>query len=520
MNTTLLQRKTLKNLFRPGTGDQPPYLAGREEEKAIFDTALDNLRENQRNPSGHVICYGPRGNGKTTLLRDQQKKLRKQEINTLWLAATALQSKENFLRGIAIESKKNILRIKQIEKIQEWIQRIKRFLPEVGLNILEKINANIQLRWSKEEKERSKYLTLQKIIQKLTEKNRKGEKEPLVLFIDEAHTMDPILGQEILNDSQNEINEGTPFLLVLAGTPQLEDHLQGIKASFWSRSKKIKFGRISEQATRDAITIPLQKYGITVAEDALQIITEQAQGYPYFTQVWGEALCLQLQHNQDTTITTRHVQQGQDYFNKQKDLYYLERYQEIEKRNLLPLAESTAQILIKKNQPINTKFLEYKLQDHTGQDSETIKKGIEAFKKLGYIWSPATRPQYEPGIPSLMTYMVEEQKENTKQAIEEALQEITDENPYTPNTTEQTIAKGLIKALKKERPNPQILLRIQFLRHQYGYINPQEQAQEIAQYCSCKAKLRPEISTLANELKTIQEQLHDQIQKEADKIKN
>ena len=514
MKSRLLQREELQNLFRPGTGDQPPYLAGREKEEQIFNITLSNLLRDQRNPSGHIICYGPRGNGKTVLLRDQQKQLQEKGISTLWLTATALQSKENFIRGIVYESKENIKQIKKEKKLREWIQRVQSIIPEINVGISDEINTSIKLNWSEEQRGRTKNLTLQEMIQQFTQENKDGEKEPLVLFIDEAHTMEPELGQMILNDSQTAIGENQPFLLVLAGTPQLEEHLQGISATFWSRSEKIKLGRISEKATQDAITIPLQKYGITVEKKALQILTEQTQGYPYFTQLWGRELCRQLQPTRENTITTTHVTQGQDQFTEQKDLYYLERYQEIEKRNLGPLAESTAQILLQQKRPIDKTRLEYKLQEHTGQDLKTIQEGIKTFKKLGYLWTPSTKPEYEPGIPSLMMYLLEIQKERETRLMEETIQETLEENPCTPSSTEKKIAEGIIQKLKMEKPNPRLILEIQVLRHQYEHINPQEQDQEIDQYLSCKAKLRPKIHSLAEEITAIRENICNRIQTE------
>ena len=521
MKSRLLQREELQNLFRPGTGDQPPYLAGREKEEQIFNITLSNLLRDQRNPSGHIICYGPRGNGKTVLLRDQQKQLQEKGISTLWLTATALQSKENFLKEIVSESKEALKKIKQEANYLKWTKYLRWLQPEVQLDLSEDIQTKIKLtRLIQNPEEKIRPVTLKDIIRQVTKENKNHEKEPLILFIDEAHTMEPELGQMILNDSQTAIGENQPFLLVLAGTPQLEGHLQGISATFWSRSEKIKLGRISEKATQDAITIPLQKYGITVEKKALQILTEQTQGYPYFTQLWGRELCRQLQPTRENTITTTHVTQGQDQFTEQKDLYYLERFQEIKKQELLPLAESTAQTLLKQDKPIDAELLEYELQEHTGQDLKTIQEGIKTFKKLGYLWTPSTKPEYEPGIPSLMMYLLEIQKERETRLMEETIQETLEENPCTPSSTEKKIAEGIIQKLKMEKPNPRLILEIQVLRHQYEHINPQEQDQEIDQYLSCKAKLRPNYNQLRGKIQTIQRNRQEEILKEAQGIQS
>ena len=46
----------------------PPVLAGREREKVVIIEALDYLAEGC-NPAANIALIGPRGNGKTALLR-------------------------------------------------------------------------------------------------------------------------------------------------------------------------------------------------------------------------------------------------------------------------------------------------------------------------------------------------------------------------------------------------------------------------------------------------------------------
>ena len=61
----------------------------------------------------------------------------------------------------------------------------------------------------------------------------RARKNPLVLLLDEAHTLDRELGRTLLNASQ-VVAEELPFLLALAGTPNLETQLNRMGASFRS----------------------------------------------------------------------------------------------------------------------------------------------------------------------------------------------------------------------------------------------------------------------------------------------
>ena len=115
------------------------------------------------------------------------------------------------------------------------------------------------------------------------------KKTPLVFLLDEAHLMDPILCRSLLNLSQ-KVRAKAPFLLVLAGTPDLPNFLGSVNATFSERATRIGIGRLDTEATVDAIKRPLKKHGITIKPDALQKIVEDSQQYPYFIQGWGKAL--------------------------------------------------------------------------------------------------------------------------------------------------------------------------------------------------------------------------------------
>ena len=81
-----------------------------------------------------------------------------------------------------------------------------------------------------------------------------------------------------------------PFLLVLAGTPNLRSHLNTMNASFWSRADRRPVGRLDSEATAAAIREPLQSEDIAIDEDALAHVVRESHGYPYFVQLWGDAL--------------------------------------------------------------------------------------------------------------------------------------------------------------------------------------------------------------------------------------
>ena len=117
----------------------------------------------------------------------------------------------------------------------------------------------------------------------------RARRKPLVLLLDEAHTLDERVGCAFLNASQ-KIGRDLPFLLVLAGTPGLRSHLNSMNASFWNRAGRRAIGRLDSGATAAAIQKPLESESIAIDGDALEHVVRKSHGYPYFVQVWGQAL--------------------------------------------------------------------------------------------------------------------------------------------------------------------------------------------------------------------------------------
>ena len=56
------------NPFNPGSGGSPPYLAGRENEQRQLKQILAKISAGEP-PAADMVMYGPRGMGKTVLLR-------------------------------------------------------------------------------------------------------------------------------------------------------------------------------------------------------------------------------------------------------------------------------------------------------------------------------------------------------------------------------------------------------------------------------------------------------------------
>jgi hypothetical protein len=78
-----------------------------------------------------------------------------------------------------------------------------------------------------------------------------------------------------------------PLLLVAAGLPQIVA-LTGRSKSYAERLFNFpEVGALKPSDARNALQSPVDKKGVIFAEEALEEVIRQTQGYPYFLQQWG-----------------------------------------------------------------------------------------------------------------------------------------------------------------------------------------------------------------------------------------
>ena len=373
----------LKHLFAPGTGAVPPYLAGRKQEQEYFRDCVEILK-GRNSVSRDLILYGPRGNGKTALLRYLQKETHQQEasnLSVLWTTPGMLDDPGKLVDLIVGDHAALRRKIQSAD-----------FSINVGI-----AKANAQVDFSR------RTLTLDDLLQE------RCQHQPLILIIDEAHRLGPELGEDLLNASQIVRNAGNPFLLVLAGTPNLEATLGKANASFWDRGEIIPLGRLSPEEASQAISVPLQEAGITFASGVVKEIVTHTHCYPFFTQVWGDCIAQRLQQTGEWMISMETVKAVEEEVIRKRNAMYRIRFNELDRMGLLPVAERVADAFIRLGEPVlHRHALREEIEKGMAGDkpitNEQVMEKVEQLSHLGYIW-PAGEYDYEPGIPSLMAFV-------------------------------------------------------------------------------------------------------------------
>ncbi len=378
-----MSRIDLKHLFTPGTGAVPPYLAGRKEEQEYFQDCVEVLTD--RKPVNRdLIVYGPRGNGKTALLRHLQKETLREEkskLDILWATPDEMGTLSELSDRLLDGNPKLRDRIKSAE-----------------------VSGGFGFARAKTEIDLSRPPpTMRKLLQE------KSQNNPFILIIDEAHRLKPALAGTLLNTSQDLRSEGYPLLLVLAGTPNLRSTLVNSNASFWDRGKIFPLGRLSFEEARQAITVPLAEADISFVPGVVEEIVKRTHCYPFFIQIRGDCLARRLHQTGAQIISMDTVREVEEEAINERDAMYQIRFNEIDRMGLLAVAESVAVAFAEcGNTYLHGSALKDAIARGVADDelitNERIMEKLEQLSHLGYVWQVGGH-DYEPGIPSLMSYV-------------------------------------------------------------------------------------------------------------------
>ena len=372
---------TQQRLFTPGTGATPPALTGREREQGVLTQCRADLLGGT-SPPHDVVLTGPRGTGKTVLINWFERACRDHEpdVDVVKLTPADIPTRDALIEvlapppGIAklLPRKPGVAAVGSVE----WAP------PSGGVRNLR------------------------------AELTARCRRKPLALLLDEAHTLDLEVGRTLLNASQ-QVRADAPFLLVLAGTPGLAAHLCTMNVSFWSRlgEGRLGIGLLSDAAARAALVEPLAAHGEGIDADALATVVENSQRYPYFIQLWGEALWKRLLATGATRLTAAHAAAARPDVVARVTDYYEDRYLELDQSGWLAVAERVAARF--QSMPTLT-YEELKSTVAAGLPAHAepgqVHAAVNALQRLGFVWRPPGQlppVRYEPGIPSLMAHVLD-----------------------------------------------------------------------------------------------------------------
>ncbi len=272
------------NPFRPGAGHPPPYLAGREAEKRIFERLLrqDVVTEN-------LVLSGLRGSGKTVLL-DSLKHLA-MEQGWLWTGTDINESASideanlatRLCADLAIKTSSIVVSEKQTlapgftsesRTLRQGLgfEALKGVFAETPGLPLDKLKAAVEFGWNALESSGSGIRGIIFAYDEAQNLSDHAEKDrfPLTLLLDAFQSMQ---------------RKGLPLMLALAGLPTLYPKLVDSRTYVERMFRSVFLESLSEPETRDAILKPIEGNDqITLGNETVGAIVRMSGGYPYFIQ--------------------------------------------------------------------------------------------------------------------------------------------------------------------------------------------------------------------------------------------
>lgn len=377
-----------ENPFAPGPGRMPPVLAGRETEQTQLRTCLLRLQNDKQ--VSPTLLSAPRGMGKTVLLRWLQQQARTAKVEMLEISANEARTLLDLAGLLA-------------PKLLEVASVSNKGKANIGITGIELSRAVTM----------TPAALAARLKQELIKQRRN---KPLIISIDEAHTLNPEVAQVLANLDQNLVKENCPIWTILAGTPGLTSRLASaaVAATFIERSDPMSPSLLTGDAPREALVAPLEERGWSVNEAASRTILTDAQGYPFFLQLWGRALWEAGVSLKARRLDEAAVAMAGEAVNERRTIFYKDRCRELESRlspsmdadRVLGAAAAVAQTWLDGGKtPLTTGQLRQCLND-CGVDSDSRKALETLFEHSGFLVDLGNN-KWGPGIPSLVNYVCE-----------------------------------------------------------------------------------------------------------------
>lgn len=110
----------------------------------------------------------------------------------------------------------------------------------------------------------------------------------VVLFIDELQYVHEPEMAALISALHRCSQDRLPVTVVGAGLPQLRGRMGEAKSYAERLFDFPEIGPLNPQDASDAIVLPIRNEGADIQENAVRVILDRTQGYPYFLQEWGK----------------------------------------------------------------------------------------------------------------------------------------------------------------------------------------------------------------------------------------
>lgn len=323
------------------------------------------------------VLVGPRGIGKTSLLRYMEKDARSENFSAVLITAgdgSFLDLLLESLEGLG-NSWTDTVRSK-VRKLAESVQLS-----------LGPVSVSGAAHASDPHRSASTGKALQDLVIEVTHQLTKRNSHGLCIFIDEIQEADAAGLRALTYAWQNlqAENPDLPAMVVAAGLGHSQDVITDA-VSFSERFAFRSLARLGDDAERTALTQPAEGNGVRWEPEALESAMKYAAGYPYFLQVIGDEVWTAAGFpDAGATLTNADLEDALEAFHEDQEVFFRARWKKatrVEAELITAMAQLGVPVV--KRAAVAEK-MGRKTTDISMVRSSLIDKGIIQAPKGGYL---------------------------------------------------------------------------------------------------------------------------------------
>jgi hypothetical protein len=276
----------IANPYAPGAGSPPPAMAGREPFIIKMKIAMSRIKVGK--PAKSSLLIGLRGAGKTVLLDKIKEVAEGMSLQTMRIESPESKSLPALL---APQLRLALLKLSRIDKAKDLAKRALQGL--AGFVTALKLTYNdieVGLDYKPEPGLADNGDLESDLIDLLEITGRAAKKADtaLIIFIDELQYVEEKQLGALITALHRCAQQQLPLMMIGAGLPQLRGKMGNAKSYAERLFDFAVVGPLTRESAEDALTQPAAELNVKFQKEALNLIFEKTQGYPYFIQEWGK----------------------------------------------------------------------------------------------------------------------------------------------------------------------------------------------------------------------------------------
>lgn len=375
------------NPYTPG--GRPRVFVGREEERQGIRSRLAQVIAFGEMAGPLAIVTGPRGLGKTSLLRDVADQAATEGFVTVWLVGVKRQP---LLGDLAKKVRSSLERTDVLST-----PRLRQRFTELGVRFHLGI-ASVEAKFAPDGPEpraaAASVTDVEELLHEASNAVRDRGGAGLLLIIDELHApLDPRSDRDSRPDptalrdvgalmaavqNMEAERERYPLAVIGAGLPQTKSQLTKA-ATFGERTHETVLTELDEFASQALLVEPARQLDVTWTDEAISAAVRRADGYPQALQLIGSAAWDEAKPERGGAIERVHVERSEKVVDLQMTSMFLARWEvatEYERRLLRAMSESGEEVVAR-----------YDIADRMGVNSRELSVARASLISKGIIES-------------------------------------------------------------------------------------------------------------------------------------